>query len=259
MRRFAVAAVLIWCQFTRSTFAQEPLRSIPDPRLVAPHSQNITKLLEHTIPNSNPWHGFRYDPGRLKLTRESIVEAAKVQSTIDLIDPRALREMPWHVSDWRTEESLNLPLPAAESLFVYGKLDSEGEAFDNRRLRMTGKTGFGWKWTPIARSELQFRSGPVVNISDLYNPGRAQEKSQLSVELQAKLALFGPLQLQYSGEALPALVQTDRHTVLQDFKLAVPFGSNREFHIGARYRWEDVSATPWLDRTQIYLGLKFQH
>ena len=36
------------------------------------------------------------------------------------------------------------------------------------------------------------------------------EVSQLSIELQAKVALVGPLQLQYAGEALPAVAQTDR-------------------------------------------------
>ncbi len=219
----------------------------------------FTNLLRTADPAADAWNGLRYDPGRVKLTREPLVELAKVQSNLDMADPREMREKPWRPGDWRAEESLSLPLPATDKLFVFGKFDSTGETHDSRRLRMTGKSGFGLKWSPFEKSELQFRSGPVVNISDVYNPVRAQEKSQLSVELQAKLALFGPLQLQYSGEALPALIQTDRHQVLQDLKLAVPFGNNREFHFGAKYRWEDLSASPWHDRTQLYMGLKFEH
>jgi hypothetical protein len=221
--------------------------------------EDFSNLLKQAEPIADPWQGLRYDPGRLKLSRESIVESVKVQSTVDFADHREQRLTPWRSGDWRAEESLNVPLPAVDSMFVYGKLDSEGEAYDSRRVRMTGKTGLGWKWVPFDRGEIQFRSGPVLNVSDVYSPVRPQQKSQLSVELQAKLDLFGPLQLKYSGEALPALIEADRHTVLQDLKLAVPFGSNREFHIGAKYRWEDLSPTPWLDRTQLYLGLKFQH
>lgn len=221
--------------------------------------EEFANLLKQVEPTADPWFGLRYEPARLKLTRESIVETAKFNSSVDFADHRELRHMPWRGGDWRAEESLNMPLPAVDSLFVYGKLDSEGETYDSRRVRMTGKTGLGWKWAPFAKSELQFRSGPVLNMADVYNPFGPQQKSQLSVELQAKVALFGPLQLQYLGEALPALLEADRNTVLQDLKLAVPFGSNREFHIGARYRWEDLNPSPWADRTQFYLGLKFQH
>jgi hypothetical protein len=234
----------------------------PAPAETPPAAQpweEFTNLLKQSEPTFDPWQGLRYNPGRLKLTRESIVETAKVQSTLELADYRELRQTPWRGDGWRAENSLNVPLPAAESLFVFGKFDSTGEVDDNRHVRMTGKTGLGWKWAPFAKSEVQFRSGPVMNVSDVYNPLRPQQKSQLSVELQAKTDLFGPLQLQYSGEALPALLDADRHTILQDLKLAVPFGSNREFHIGAKYRWQDLSPLPWLDRTQLYLGLKFQH
>ena len=219
----------------------------------------FANLLKRLDPPDDPWQDLRYDPGRLKVSRESLVEWAKVQANLDLLDTRELRDAPWRTRNWRAEESLNVPLPVSESLYLFGRLDSEGEVYDNRRLRLTGKTGLGWKWSPFAKSELQLRGGPVVNVSDVYNPIGAQEKSHWSVEMQAKLDLFGPLQLQYSGEALPALIQAERHTLLQDVKLALPFGGNREFHIGAKYRWEDLSATPWLDRAQLYLGLKLQH
>ena len=227
------------------------------PTVVPRH--DFADVLQQSSPQVDPWRGFQYDPGRLKLTRESILEAAKVESSLDIADLRASRDTPWRANDWRAQESLNLPLPASNSLFVFGKVDGESESFDSRRMRLTGRTGLGMKWSPIAKSELQVRSGPVVNVSDLSNAYRFQEKPQFSLELQAKLAMFGPLQLQYSGEALPALLESDRHTILQDVKLALPFGTNREFHIGAKYRWEDLSATPWLDRTQLYLGLKLQH
>jgi hypothetical protein len=77
--------------------------------------------------------------------------------------------------------------------------------------------------------------------------------------LQAKLALFGPLQLKYVGEALPAMTQSDRTTLSTDVKLAMPLGANQEFFVGAKYKWEDtLTPTPWVDRTQLYLGLTFQ-
>lgn len=219
--------------------------------------ETFTDLLSH-VARPPADSGARFDAGRLKLSRESSLQVVSVQSSLELPDARQFREAPYLSRDWTAEESLKVPLPAYESMFVYGSFDSSGDYDNNRQVRLRGKTGLGWKWAPFSRSEVQVRTGPVVSYADVYNPA-SQERSQLSVELQAKLDLFGPLQLKYSGEALPRVVPADRHTLWQDLKLAVPFGTNREFHLGANYRWEDRSTTPWMDRAQLYLGLKFQH
>ena len=199
----------------------------------------------------------RFDPGRYKLIRVSDTDFGKVSSNLDLPDPSDPRLLPYR--DWKAAHSLNLPLRASESVFMFGNFDSSGSSLDHQMVTMKGRSGLGVKMSPFDGSELQVRTGTLVSYADTYSSAKATERSQLSVELQAKLALFGPLQLQYAGEALPAMIQTDRHTLLSDLKLALPFGTNRELYLGAKYKWEDtLTPTPWVDRAQLYLGVKFQ-
>jgi hypothetical protein len=229
-------------------------RDVPDSR----PDEGFSDLLLH-VSRPDTGFGMQSDPYRLKLSRESAFDAAKVKASLELPDSREMQGAPFLARDWKGSHSVNVPLPVAESVFVFGEHESSGDALNNQSTKIKGRTGFGWKWSPFHGGELQVRTGTLVNYSDLYNPARPAEKSQLSVELQAKLALFGPLQLQYSGEALPALTAADRNSLLQDLKIALPFGTNREFQFGAKYRWDELRSSPWLDRAQIYVGLKFQH
>ncbi len=142
-------------------------------------------------------------------------------------------------------------------MFMFSQVDSNG-MIDQTQNKVKGRTGVGWKWLPFSGGEFQVRTGSLVTYEDV-SQSHATERSQLSVELQAKMALLGPLQLQYAGEALPAMVQTDRHTLLQDLKFALPFGTNRELSVGAKYRWEDtLTPTSWMQRAELYMGFKFQ-
>jgi hypothetical protein len=213
--------------------------------------------LLHRVSRPNTDLGSQADLIRLKLNRDSDFDIGHVKSQLEIPDSRALRENPYLSRDWKSEHSLRVPLPVSESIFVYGDYQSGGDTFVNQQVKIKGRTGVGVKFTPFSGSELQFRTGQLINYADLYAV-RPQEKSQLSLELQAKLDLFGPFQLQYSGEALPAFSPAERHALQQDLKIALPLGTNREIHIGAKYRWEELSTTPWMDRAQLYLGIKFQ-
>ncbi|MCE9532772.1 MAG: hypothetical protein K8T89_16875 [Planctomycetes bacterium] len=204
--------------------------------------------------------GLRFDPGRIKLNRESSIEQVRLQSNLEMPDSRYSRENSNSIRDWKAAESLHVPLPIAESLFMFGQFDSSGEGYDQRQVRIQGKTGLGWKWTPFSGGEFQVRSGPILRTPETADSQRFLDRSQWSVEVQARVNLYGPLQIKYAGEALPALAQVERNTVLQDLKLAIPFGTNREMHIGGRYRWEEaLNPMPWMQRTELYLGFKFQH
>jgi len=215
-----------------------PARSLP--------GEHFTDLLRQTLPSPE----FR-SPLFLSTDQRSTPDPSSLK-VIDRLDPT-------YNNEWRTEKTLLVPLPVADSLFMFGSFDSSGDGDDPKQLRWHGKTGIGWKWVPIAGSELQVRSGPVMRSPEWIEPGRLIDRSQWSVELQARIDLFGPLQLKYSGEALPALTATERLALFQDIKLAVPFGLNREVHVGARFRWEDsFTPTPWLDRTELYLGIKLK-
>jgi hypothetical protein len=198
--------------------------------------------------------------GRMKLTREAtLLDSVQWLSNMESPDARELRDLPALSRDWKSEHSLKLPLPIEDSLFMFGKLDSAGD-IDHSQNKLKTRTGFGWKWSPFAGSELQVRTGSLTTYEDdSMTMTRPTERAQLSFELEAKLVLFGPLQLQYVSEALPALVQADRNTLLHDLKLALPLGTNQEVSLGAKYRWDDsLAPTPWTQRTELYMGLKFE-
>lgn len=250
MRRLVIAVLFTTC-LPFGVAAQEP---VIEPQSVFDPKNDFINILNASNSTESDW---RNKAGRFNLSRELAVERILLKSNLEWPDHRELREIPSHPRDWKAEESLNFPIADRESLFVFGKLDSSGDTFNNQQLKMRGKTGVGWKYSLFEGSEVQFRTGPLVKLEEAWQT-RSMDRSQWSIEMQAKLALFGPLQLQYAGEALPAFTPAERRTLQQDLKLALPFGANREMHIGAKYRWEDVLApTPWLDRTQLYLGLKF--
>jgi hypothetical protein len=195
--------------------------------------------------------------GRVNLATQTSFDQALVRSKIDAPDYRELREIPGLSREWKAEQLVSVPLPADQSLFMFGQFNSGGDA-DQTTSHVKTRTGLGLKFSPFMGSELQLRSGPVV-IYDDAAPSRPVERSQLSVELQAKVGLFGPLQLEYASEALPALAQTDRNTLLHDLKIALPLGINREISIGARYRWDDAqTTTSWTQRAEMYMGFKFE-
>jgi hypothetical protein len=80
----------------------------------------------------------------------------------------------------------------------------------------------------------------------------------LFLEAATKLPLpvVGPVNFEYSGYAVPAVTPADRNCVNQDLKLALPFSGGGQFHVGAKYKWETATATPWVDRMQVYMGVQ---
>jgi hypothetical protein len=201
-------------------------------------------------------------PGRLNMTQQSDFDLIRVQSKLDLPSVYELQSIPYITRTWNAEQSVNVPfpmgLPVAEAMFVYGQWGSNGDGVDNQNTKLTARTGLGWKWSPQNGYELQVKGGPTVAYADLYTPTRFHEASQMSIELQAKMALYGPLQLQYIGEALPAMTPNDHDQLKNDFKLAIPFGVGNQFYLGAKYLWNGPTpSNSWLDRTQLYFGLQF--
>src|SRR5262249_61197043 len=79
-----------------------------------------------------------------------------------------------------------------------------------------------------------------------------------AVELVARMPLVGPLELEYTGSAIPAVTRSDTDQFKQELRLALPLKGDNEVEFGARYRW-DTSPTPWVDRAQLFLGVKLRH
>src|SRR5262249_29974816 len=99
-----------------------------------------------------------------------------------------------------------------------------------------------------------------VTYTDPLRPERAQEHSELLVEVQGRLPLLFGAGLEYQGSAVPALTPLAHDQITQDLRLALPVGSTGKLRLGARRRWENFAeprATP--DSMQLYMGLELAH
>ena len=211
----------------------------------------------HT-PTGTP-QGLIIDPGRWRYQQETVGSLYRRKSKLEMPDPQEVTS-PYGGRDWKAQEKLQIPVPIpvplAEQLFVYGQIDSSGDAIRQQQTALSGKTGVGVKWALIAGSELQLRYATLLKYADVDGPSRAQP----AVELNARLPLIGPLELEYTGSAIPAVARSDTDQFKQELRFAYPLRGDNELEFGARYRWEYTpTPSPWLDRAQLFLGVKLRH
>ena len=214
-------------------------------------------------PTSALWHGMRAksEPtGKVKIRQTVSQQLWYSKAKIDVPEWTELRPDPYSAKDWRAEETLRMSIPSMESMFVFGHFNSNADAFQYRQLTAVAKTGFGWKWSPIPRSEVQLRGGPMVSYTDTNSATRLQEKSLLSIELFAEMPLLGPFQLEYTGAATTGTLPTDQNLINQDLRIALPIGKSSEFYFGAKQRLDSTNAqTLWNERRQVYIGVELKH
>jgi hypothetical protein len=209
-------------------------------------------------PGSSAQPGLITDPGRWRYQQETAGGLYKWKTKLEVPDPQEVMT-PYGGRDWKAQEKVQIPVPIsvplAEQLFVYGQIDGSGDSLKQQQTALSGKTGVGAKWLLIAGSELQLRYATLFKSADVDGPSRAQP----AVELNAKLPLLGPLELEYTGTAIPAVARTDTDQFKQELRFAYPLRGDNELEFGARYRWEYNPATPWTDRAQLFLGVKLRH
>ncbi len=161
-------------------------------------------------------------------------------------------------SAWETDQTVKVPV--AGSLFFFNQVSGSTPDVDQQQYKWLGKSGLGLKLKPWLLQEVQVRTGPVVRYDDTgtLTKGQSPEHSELFVEAVTKVPVpvVGPVNVEYTSYAVPAANSTD-HTnqINQDFKLALPIGAG-QFHVGAKYKWEAASATPWMDRMEVYMGVQ---
>lgn len=208
-------------------------------------------------------HGMFRDPDRWRFRGDMSAALYRRTVKVEVPNPTDVR-LPYTGRDWKHEDRFQIPmpipLPIAEQMFVYGQFGGNGDALNNRQTTLTGKTGVGMRFSPVGNTELQLRYGTWLNYADVFGITRFQERPQPAIELIARLPIIGEWQLEYTGSALPALQTSSHDQLRQELRLAVPLGSgDNEFEFGARYRWDVVQTpTPWVDRAQLFMGLKFR-
>jgi hypothetical protein len=235
--------------------------------LIPTKGDSFQLLLDRMIPINEPdrspgaLHGLINDPGRWKFQREQVGDLFTRKSKFDAPDPNEVLT-PYAGRNWKAQEKVQIPvpitLPVAEQLFVYGQLDGSGDALNNHQANLYGKTGVGLKWLLPAKSELQLRYATLLSHSDDVTAGRYQERAQPAVELMARMPIYGPLAVEYTGSAIPAVTRSDTDLFKQELRFAIPLTGDNELEFGARYKWEYVPITPWTDRAEIFLGVKFR-
>lgn len=204
--------------------------------------------------------GLRADGVRLRYGQKAEVDQFQWNAKAVLADPNIGQVMPGLGRAWQMEESLRLPVFGP--LFWVGHVESRSDSAEAQLYRVETKAGFGAQVPFLPGGEVQFRGGQRHTNTDPDSlsvvPGPNQ--TRLVVEVLARCRLAGPMQLEYTGSALSALTPTGRDLYKQDVRVALPFSDSGQFHIGAKYRWEnDPAQTTLGDRMQLYLGLQLKH
>jgi hypothetical protein len=217
-------------------------------------------------PPDDPWASDRVrleGPSRSVQTKADL-DVAALTSKVKFSDPDPTPLDPATRRSWETDESLKVPLTGP--LFAFGDLGASSPSVQNQEFKWLTKTGLGCKLNPWLVPEVQVRGGPAMRYDNTQKLDRGQspEHSELFLEVVTKLPplpVLGALNVEYSGVAVPALTPAERDKMNQDLKVALPFGGGSgQFHIGAKLKRDDstTTATPWVDRMELYMGLKLQ-
>lgn len=187
---------------------------------------------------------------------------AAVSGQLTIRDPDWVRDDPLRRGPtWATDETLKVTLN--DSLFVFGSVDAESKSVNQQHLKWLGKTGVGVKLRPWLLDELMLRGGPALRYDDEERlpRGVAPERSEMFVEVSTKLPvpLIGAVNVEYTGTAIAALTAAEQDRIRQNLRFALPLSDSSQFHVGAKWRSDDsASATPFIDRAQLYLGVQLK-
>jgi hypothetical protein len=157
---------------------------------------------------------------------------------------------------WQTKKALQVDM--AGPLFAFGEFTAGYNTLSAQEMTMAGGTGIGVKLASWENGEVALKGGSQVNyFQDPMRPGITQsDKSRLLFGVECQYAILGPLKLEYSGSAVPAMSATDGNRISQDIRLLLPLGNYGQFRLGAKRNWSDqpaFRAAP--DANQIYFGV----
>src|SRR5262245_51710744 len=200
---------------------------------------------------------LRRDGDNRKKKHRLVADWAAISGELSLRDPDLVRDDPLRRGQaWATDESVRVPL--SDTVFVFGSLDAGNDSVEQRQLRYLTKTGVGVKLRPWLLDEVQLRGGPAKRFAE----SDRTDRNELFVEVTTKLPLplLGPINVEYSGFAVPAVTHVEGDRLNQNLKFILPMSAGKsEFQFGARWWSTDVpSPTPLVDRTSLFLGLQLR-
>jgi hypothetical protein len=142
---------------------------------------------------------------------------------------------------------------------LFGQVGANCESVDSQEIRLSGRTGLSCRLSPWQRAEVVLQGGPSLSCADPLRPVRMQEHSEFLFEVQCRWYLLGPVKLEYSGTATPALAPTEHDRINQDVRFAFPIGAAGQLQLGAKHNWEHLTVPkPLTDSGQLYFGLEMK-
>jgi hypothetical protein len=190
---------------------------------------------------------------KIKNKQESVWGSLELEMMLESLDGPARDSLG---DRWQTKKALQVDM--AGPLFAFGEFNAGYNTISAQEMKMSGGSGIGVKFAAWENGEASLKGGSQVNYTqDPLRPAISQnDKSRLLLELACQYAIVGPLRLEYSGSAAPAMSPLEGNRISQDVRLLLPLGSNGQFRLGAKRNWSDqpaFRATP--DANQIYLGV----
>jgi hypothetical protein len=197
--------------------------------------------------------GFRDDGRKRGFGRQRDLDAAKLNSRVELLGGDSIS--PFRRNGWKTEDSLKLPLGG--SLYFVGQVGANSDSIEQQQYKFSSTTGIGA--TLPAGGEIQLRRVRSLTNYDPDDLVLIREQTKSSVEVTLRWKLPGDMKLEYTGEASAAQQLLDHEFLKQDMRLAFPLSNSGQFHIGAKYRApEPGTATTWMERMKLYLGVEWK-
>ncbi len=219
-------------------------------------------LMRRQLPPDEPadsWAalGFRANDIRLTHSRDLDLVLAKVNAKMVITDANALPQVPLRRSGWQAEDSLRLPLSGP--LFVVGQVGANSASVEWQQYKFVGKTGLAWKLPAWLGGEVQVRTGRSVTNYDSDNEILVPEQLRRFTELSARVPVADWLNLEYTGEAIGAVTVNARETRKHELRLAMPLANAGQFHVGAKFRSEDLLAqNGWYERMKWFMGITWR-
>jgi hypothetical protein len=177
-----------------------------------------------------------------------------ISSKLEVHDFDSSPDNPLQKKKCNTEEAVRMTVSGP--LYVFGQVGTSCESMDSQELKITSRTGLGWKVQPWSQFEVLVRGGHCVTCDDPIRPIRVKEESDLFLELQCRCPLPGKLNLEYQSTAFPALNISEHDRVNQDLRLAFPLWGLGQFRVGAKHSWENaIAPRPWAEGMELYVGL----
>lgn len=208
-------------------------------------------------PAADPWLAWQASLGQARKQQERISGPfGTVTSQVLVRDPDALRAQPAAGDEWRTDESWHCEV--AGPLYLFGQLGAGCDPIIAQELRMSGRSGVGWKLPPLVPgADVHLRGGPALSVTDPLRSEPTKSHPELFFEVQARYTLPWNMGLEYQGSATPSFNPQEHDRINQDVRLAVPLGRAGSFRVGAKHQWEHGEPLkPLLDGMQLYLGVE---